>query len=149
MHKEIINAYKELRKVRVSELSDIGKARHIVIKGAYSGIISDLNTLAKNKAVEVLPDVEVIKYLTQTIKSYNKKVIDVINDDSNLFVINAKIVVELLESFLPKKMALDEIENVLVQNNLQSMKEAVSYFKDNFAYGTYDNADISTVLRSM
>ncbi|SJZ53690.1 GatB/YqeY domain-containing protein [Anaerorhabdus furcosa] len=111
----------DLRKANIQAMKD----KDTLKKGVYSLLISAINLAEKEKG-EPLTNEEAIKYVQKEVKQ-TKESLDLTPQDRTDLIEEAKKKIELLESYLPKQLNVEELEKeiqvFMAEHGLEPIKK--------------------------
>jgi len=115
------------------------KNRDSLKKNILSVVKGEIQTIEKNTSVDCLSDEEIIKILNKTAKSL-KEVISINNDEES----TQQLVI--IESYLPKNLSKEEIENIVDELNSNGINNIGAIMK-HFSSFQVDRKLVSEVLK--
>ncbi|MEG0076284.1 GatB/YqeY domain-containing protein [Anaerorhabdus sp.] len=111
----------ELRKENIQAMKD----KDTLKKGVYSLLISAINLAEKEKG-EPLTKEEALKFVQREVKQA-KETLDLTPKDRTELIEESKKKIELLESYLPKQLSVEELEKeiqvFLAEHSLEPIKK--------------------------
>ena len=117
------------------------KAKDAVSKKLLSVIKGEIQTIEKNIGVDSLSDEEVTKILNKTVKSL-KETLQASNTS------DAKLELEIVESYLPKQLSKDEIVSKVTELKLAGVTNIGQIMKE-FASLPVDRKIVSEVIKEV
>lgn len=134
-----------LEKIKKQKLeAQISRHSH---KNSFLGLVLGeiLKLRSAKNPVDLITDSHVFPILERMLKDIKTTLGLLPPSDSRIE--NLLIEKEILESYLPKKMSLKEIEEILEKNNFQDLKSVMMYFKENYS-GKYDGKVLQGVFNA-
>ncbi len=139
----------ETLKQKISkDYMDAFKSGDKVKKNLLGVVKSEITTLEKNINSESLPDADVVKILNKTAKNLKETILQSDNEE-------AKIELNIVETYLPKQMSEVEvrsaIEQIISESGVKSPSEigkVMGGFNSKFA-GKADGKLVSTIAKEM
>ena len=126
------------------------KEKNTVVKDIISVIKSRAKLLEVEKRTknEELTDADMSTIITKLIKELLEAKENYIKVGNDQEVENLTKQVEFCEKFLPKKLSLQEIKNVILSLDDKSIPNVMKHFKLNYA-GAVDMKEVQDVLKSL
>ena len=153
-----------MAKFLLPKLTDLLKQRKIEMSTIYDRIKSDITNALKAKdltkantlryvkgildnnatsAKPVLPtDDNIIAYLTGYIRDLKGTLESAKTKGKDDTVAALIVEIDVLNAYLPKQLTTEEIDTICAEQNFASIKDAMSYFKDNY-FKQYDAKYVS------
>lgn len=118
--------------------------KNIIETNLYTTLLGELSTLAKNKKVEVLEDVDVIPVLKKFIKNCEETLKVLRNAENHGQCYKYEKEILLLTEFLPKQLDIEDLKYIFMEatdkgNASGTVPSLMAYLKVNYA-GQYDGA---------
>jgi uncharacterized protein YqeY len=116
------------------------RSKNAVVKNLLSVVKGEIQTIEKNTGVDSLSDEEVLKILAKTAKSLR----EMVSSGSE----QAKVELEVIESYMPKQMSKDEIVNK-VSDLINSGVTQMGAIMKEFASLPADKKMVSEVVKEL
>jgi uncharacterized protein YqeY len=116
------------------------RSKNAVVKNLLSVVKGEIQTIEKNTGVDSLSDEEVLKILAKTAKSLR----EMVSSGSE----QAKVELEVIESYMPKQMSKDEIINK-VSDLINSGVTQMGAIMKEFASLPADKKMVSEVVKEL
>lgn len=136
----IINIDMLLREKINADYMTAFRAKDTVVKNLLSVVKGEIQTIEKNTGVEFLADEDVLKILAKTAKSLK----EMVNSGSE----QAKLELDVIESYLPKQMSKDEVTQKVTELVNSGVTQLGAIMKE-FASLPADKKMVSEVIREI
>lgn len=117
------------------------KERNNIAVTSLQTLIGELETKEKNGVI--IGDAEVISLINVFIKN-NNSTLSMLSDQSKQMKLAGESI--LLNSYLPKRLSVEEVASIISENTFNSIKEGMDFFRNNYA-GQYNGGDVSRILK--
>lgn len=117
------------------------KERNNIAVTSLQTLIGELETKEKNGVI--IGDAEVISLINVFIKN-NNSTLSMLSDQSKQMKLAGESI--LLNSYLPKRLSVEEVASIISENTFNSIKEGMDFFRTNYA-GQYNGGDVSRILK--
>lgn len=134
IHEQIIIDMKDA--MRLKDQQKVNSLRYI---------IGTFDTKARLDKPVLPTDDNIIAFLTSFVRDLKKSVDDCEKAPGDFEATRTKLLteIEIYESYLPKQLTNAEIDSICAEQNFASIKDAMSYFKDNY-FKRYDAKYVSS-----